>query len=68
MRHASQRVAAAGHARVVEATSRRERGDMPGWVMITVMTATIVVALLLVARPALEGAFEDAIDRVTGAR
>jgi hypothetical protein len=41
-----------------------ERGDVPGWVLITLMTAGIVVALWAVAAPALSQLFSTAIDRV----
>jgi hypothetical protein len=43
-----------------------ERGDVPGWVMITVMTAGIVAALIVIAGPKLTGAFTSAISQVTG--
>lgn len=45
---------------------RDERGDVPGWVMITLMTAGIVVVIWAIAGPALSGVFQQAIDRVTG--
>lgn len=41
-----------------------ERGDVPGWVMITLMSAVLVAAILLVARPALVSLFESAIAQV----
>ncbi|GAA2030570.1 hypothetical protein GCM10009720_08470 [Yaniella flava] len=44
-----------------------ERGDVPGWVMITLMTAILVAGLLAIAGPALNGLFEDAISRVSDA-
>ena len=44
----------------------RERGDVPGWVLITVMTAGLVIALWAVAGPALTGMFEEAMGSVTG--
>lgn len=44
-----------------------DRGDVPGWVMLTLMSAVLVAGLLLIAQPALEGLFNDAIARVTGA-
>lgn len=44
-----------------------DRGDVPGWVMITLMTAILVAGLLAIAGPALNGLFEDAIGRVSGA-
>ncbi|MHC5558174.1 hypothetical protein [Kocuria sp. U4B] len=43
-----------------------DRGDVPGWVMLTLMSAVLVAGLLLVAQPALEGLFQDAIARVSG--
>ncbi|GAB3176222.1 hypothetical protein GCM10027059_50770 [Myceligenerans halotolerans] len=43
-----------------------ERGDVPGWVLVTLMTAGLVVALWAVAGPLLEGAFRQAITSVTG--
>ena len=42
-----------------------ERGDVPGWVMITLMSAVLVAGILALAKPALEGLFNDAIGRVT---
>ena len=44
-----------------------ERGDVPGWVLVTLMTAGLVVTLWAVAGPALTQVFNDAIARVTGA-
>ncbi|MGX9900426.1 hypothetical protein ACW0JT_11905 [Arthrobacter sp. SA17] len=41
-----------------------ERGDVPGWVMITLMSAVLVAALLALAGPALEGLFNQAMDTV----
>jgi len=45
---------------------RNERGDVPGWVMITLMSALLVAALLAIAGPRLEELFNQAIDRVAG--
>lgn len=42
----------------------RERGDVPGWVMITLMSAVLVAAILTIARPALVSLFESAIAQV----
>ncbi|MFI2752991.1 hypothetical protein ACGIF2_06115 [Cellulomonas sp. P22] len=44
----------------------RERGDVPGWVLVTLMTAGLVVALWAVAGPGLAGIFETAINSVSG--
>lgn len=41
-----------------------ERGDVPGWVMVTLMTALLVVSLLAIAGPALTKMFNDAISKV----
>ena len=43
-----------------------ERGDVPGWVLITLMTAGLVVVIWALAGPALSGLFEQAIQRVSG--
>ncbi|UYK41581.1 hypothetical protein [Microbacterium terricola] len=43
-----------------------ERGDVPGWVLITLMTAGLVVLIWALAGPALAGLFEQAIERVSG--
>jgi len=41
-----------------------ERGDVPGWVLIVLMTAGLVVAIWALAGPALGDVFNDAIQRV----
>ena len=43
-----------------------ERGDVPGWVLITLMTAGLVVIIWALAGPALSDVFQQAINRVTG--
>ncbi|GAB6938554.1 hypothetical protein ACQP60_02395 [Isoptericola variabilis] len=43
-----------------------ERGDVPGWVLVTLMTAGLVVALWAIAGPLLEDTFTRAITSVTG--
>ncbi|MEP6650335.1 MAG: hypothetical protein ABJA74_10575 [Lapillicoccus sp.] len=45
---------------------RRDRGDVPGWVLITVMTAGLVSAIWLLAGPALTTMFQDALSKVSG--
>ena len=44
-----------------------ERGDVPGWVMITVMTAALVLAILIPFRQAIVTAVQNALTSVTGA-
>jgi hypothetical protein len=41
-----------------------DRGDVPGWVLITLMTAGIVVVLWGLAVPALSGIFNSAVNKV----
>lgn len=41
---------------------RGERGDVPGWVLITLMTAGLVAALWAVAEDQLKALFTDALD------
>jgi hypothetical protein len=43
-----------------------ERGDVPGWVLVTLMTAGLVIIIWGVAGPALSEVFQQAIERVTG--
>lgn len=47
------------HTRLID-----DQGDVPGWVLITLMTAGLVVALWAVAAPALGTVFDQAISRV----
>ena len=42
-----------------------ERGDVPGWVLITLMTAGLVLVIWGLAGPALSSVFEQAISRVS---
>ncbi len=44
----------------------RDRGDVPGWVLVAVMSAGLVTALWLVADDALTGILDRAISSVTG--
>ncbi|WP_404392571.1 hypothetical protein [Humibacillus xanthopallidus] len=45
---------------------RDDRGDVPGWVLITIMTAGLVTALWAIAGPQLSSLFSDAISSVKG--
>lgn len=52
---------------IVDAQNRvgeRERGDVPGWVLITLMTAGIVTVLWAFAGPRLLTILTDALDAV----
>ena len=51
---------------LVPSTARPgSRGDVPGWVLITLMTAGLVIGVWTAAGPALAGVFDQAITRVT---
>ncbi|HWK92593.1 MAG TPA: hypothetical protein VNR17_10075 [Luteimicrobium sp.] len=63
--------AGAAAARVRDGLARRtdddaERGDVPGWVLVTLMTAGLVIALWAIAGPALTSTFSNAISSVKG--
>lgn len=58
--------AAAFLTRILARLRQDQRGDVPGWVMITLMSAVLVAALLAVAGPRLEALFDQAISRVAG--
>lgn len=45
---------------------RDERGDVPGWVLVTVMTAGLVGALWKLAGPQLDSMLSSALDSVHG--
>jgi hypothetical protein len=52
-------------ARVGRLRADGDRGDVPGWVMVTVMSAILVVAIIGVFEPQIKSAISDAIDSVT---
>ena len=45
---------------------RDDRGDVPGWVMVTVMTAAVVAALLPFVRDELQSMLAAAFNSVRG--
>lgn len=44
----------------------RDRGDVPGWVLITIMTAGIVAVLWAFAEPYLTEVLSDSLDKTVG--
>lgn len=62
MRIRARRFRAAG----IGTRLRDDQGDVPGWVLITMMTAGLVIVLWAIAGPALGAIFEQALARVTG--
>lgn len=53
-------------AKVLSRLERDERGDVPGWVMITMMTAIVVIVLLGVFQEAVVTAVQNAFDSIQG--
>lgn len=47
------------------ASKDNQRGDVPGWVMVTVMTAGLVVAIFAIFKSRIQDAVSGAIDSVT---
>ena len=64
--HATLR-AAPGRLRAELRAVDREAGDVPGWVLVTVMSATLIVGILVFAGPALESAFNGSVNNVKNA-
>jgi hypothetical protein len=50
----------------IQSSGDRERGDVPGWVLITLMTAGLVTVLWAVAGPKLRDILDSALDSVKG--
>ncbi|WP_284252833.1 hypothetical protein [Litorihabitans aurantiacus] len=53
-------------ARLRARVAQPERGDVPGWVMVTLMTAGLVAIVWVLADDWLRQLFQQAVDRVTG--
>ena len=60
-------VKAASKLRALRGAVGSQRGDVPGWVLVTLMTAGLVVALWTVAGSTLTEVFLNAIAKVTSA-
>jgi len=50
--------------RIARVHAGGDTGDVPGWVLVTLMTAGLVIGLWAVAGPALENVFTTAMTRV----
>ena len=51
---------------VRRSAARGDRGDVPGWVLVTLMTAGLVTVLWVLAKDRLTAVFDKAISSVTG--
>jgi hypothetical protein len=49
-----------------DGSADRDRGDVPGWVLVTLMTAGLVTVLWVLARDRLSTVFDRAISSVAG--
>ena len=63
-RRLTARAYVATHSLLDRGWRRAERGDVPGWVLITLMTAGLVAALWAVAQDQLVALFESALSSV----
>lgn len=54
-----------GMLAVLQLRLREDRGDVPGWVLVTVMTAALVTGLWMVADEQLTALLTRAIDSVS---
>ncbi len=64
-RFASMSVSRIVQRRCGDLTNERERGDVPGWVMITLMTAVIVVLIWGIASTQLTDLLNSAFGKVS---
>lgn len=44
----------------------KERGDIPGWVLITVMTAALVTVIWALLEPQIQGLLDGVLESVSG--
>lgn len=52
-------------ARILAGAGRSDRGDIPGWVLITIMTAGLVTLIWGVANTELKSILQTALNSVT---
>jgi hypothetical protein len=49
-------------------TIRSERGDVPGWVLVVLMTTGLVTAIWTIAAPRLTSILKNSLDAMNGIR
>jgi hypothetical protein len=54
-------------AKLIE-KSKDERGDVPGWVLVVLMTTGLVTAIWTIASPRLSSILKDSLDSMNGIR
>ncbi|MDP1721463.1 MAG: hypothetical protein Q8L08_10795 [Candidatus Nanopelagicaceae bacterium] len=55
-----------GH--ITEGSIRSERGDVPGWVLVVLMTTGLVTAIWTIAAPRLSAILRNSLDAMNGIR
>jgi hypothetical protein len=53
-----------GRTGVLARLRHEDRGDVPGWVLVTLMTAGLVIGIWALAGEALQNVFTEAMNRV----
>jgi hypothetical protein len=61
-----ERLSMQGLHRASHRMGRRDRGDVPGWVLITVMTVALVGLIWAVAREQILELFKNALNKAKG--
>ena len=55
-------------AQITEESIRSERGDVPGWVLVVLMTTGLVTAIWTIAAPRLSAILRNSLDAMNGIR
>ncbi len=53
---------------ITEESTRSERGDVPGWVLVVLMTTGLVTAIWTIAAPRLSAILRNSLDAMNGIR
>ncbi|HEX5534279.1 MAG TPA: hypothetical protein VFX33_11110 [Actinomycetales bacterium] len=53
-----------GRTSLLARMRHEDRGDVPGWVLVTLMTAGLVIGIWALAGEALQNVFTEAMNRV----
>ena len=64
---ARDRIERISHSRVFKAISD-QRGDVPGWVLVVLMTTGLVTAIWTIAAPRLTAILKNSLDAMNGIR
>lgn len=65
LRHVHARLAVLVQSRADAPARRSERGDVPGWVLVTLMSAILVAALIAASQTLLGETFKNAINSIS---